>query len=68
MNADLPANNPEHRYEARVVTTDLHSVHLFEDVVGDTTVRPLRPELRALIRPRPELWLRTLPPEKSAES
>lgn len=52
---------PERPSEQRVITHDLHSVHLSEDVVGDTTIRPLRPELRQQIRPRPELLLRTPP-------
>jgi hypothetical protein len=64
------ANNPtpEKSSEGQVFTHDLNSIDLFEEVVGDTTVRPLRPEIRQQIRPRPELPLQTPPAEKTEGS
>jgi hypothetical protein len=60
--------NPEHPSQEKVFTHDLYSTDLFQDVVGDTTVRPLRPEIREQIRPRPELVLQMQRKEKTEGS
>jgi hypothetical protein len=70
MSESEPTNNPTPREsdEQQAFTHDLNSMDLFEDVVGDTTVRPLRPGLREQIRPKPELLRQTRPPQKPEES
>jgi hypothetical protein len=62
MTTSESANNPapEQPSGGEVFTHDLYSIDLFQDVVGDTTVRPLRPEIRQQIRPKPELVLQSL--------
>jgi hypothetical protein len=66
MSTSGSANNPtpEQFSEGQIFTHDMDSIDLFQDVVGDTTVRPLRPEIREQIRPKPELVLKKLSKEK----
>jgi hypothetical protein len=56
MNASQPENHPTPGQppEEQVFTHALNSIDLFEEVVGDTTVRPLRPSIRRQIRLRQE--------------
>ena len=70
MSASRSADDstPEQPSEGRAFTHDLHSIDLSQEVVGDTTVRRLRPELRQQIRPKPELLLQRSPTRENRDS
>jgi hypothetical protein len=70
MSASDSANNPapEKPSERKVFTHDLNSIDLYVEAVGDTTVRPLRPEIRRQIRLERERRQQTPPPEKAEGS